>query len=339
VNRRSRIVWVTVGLAAGGAVTGTIAGFCAIELVMLVSDVQVLNLPSVLALSTTFGAPTGAVLLPALSWWLLRNAALGKIVAYLLVGTLAGAIVGFPLYLAGGLGGVVVAFVFTCLCCSFAASLLRASVNKAKLTRSAAWFLPICWFSLGLTVEMASGVGGMLSNPFFAWLIVPAWLLLGAGMFVATCVFAWQAGRSWQSPLLALSVPGALGLLYVLDRPIHAQQIRSYFSARRPVYEEVVRQLGDGSLPRSNGSTERIHYFVDDGSELRVAFPWPGGLADNWFGAIYDPTGDVMRSNQFKSDWSNWKDAELANVKGRFGGDMTGCTRLKAPSWFLCSFT
>lgn len=53
---------------------------------------------------------------------------------------------------------------------------------------------------------------------------------------------------------------------------------------------------------------------------------------------MYDPTGEVLKANRFKADWSNWNDPELASVKDLFGGDLRQARHLWG-SWYYCAFT
>jgi hypothetical protein len=76
---------------------------------------------------------------------------------------------------------------------------------------------------------------------------------------------------------------------------------------------------------------------VDLGPPIRVAFQW-SGFGDNWSGIVYDPSGEVLKSNQFALDYSNFYDPSLADVKRLFGGDMRGARHLWG-NWYFCSFT
>ncbi len=90
---------------------------------------------------------------------------------------------------------------------------------------------------------------------------------------------------------------------------------------------------------KSKEERARFKYptIIDEGPPVRVAFSW-GGIIDNWHGIVYDPTGEVLKANQFKRDWSNWNDPNLHAVKKLFDGDMTSATHLWGP-WYYCTFT
>ncbi len=77
--------------------------------------------------------------------------------------------------------------------------------------------------------------------------------------------------------------------------------------------------------------------IIDEGLPIRIAFGW-GGVIDNWYGIVYDPTAEVLRARLFKSDWANWDDSKLLAVKKLFGGDMTFARHLWG-NWYFCNFT
>jgi len=97
-------------------------------------------------------------------------------------------------------------------------------------------------------------------------------------------------------------------------------------------YAGIVEQLEAGTI-ETRGVCDGISYQSEAGPELRIAFGW-GGLIDNWYGVVYDPTGLVIRSNEFLSDWPNWQAPDLAQVKGLFGGDLRRAQHLGG-HWFL----
>lgn len=92
-------------------------------------------------------------------------------------------------------------------------------------------------------------------------------------------------------------------------------------------YQSVVTQVRS-TQPTTDAEfsyKDGLAYIVDKGPPLRVAFPWPGGILDNWCGAVYDPSGYVLNS-------------DLRDVRGLFGGDIVHCSALGG-AWSLCCFT
>ncbi len=110
------------------------------------------------------------------------------------------------------------------------------------------------------------------------------------------------------------------------------------FERDLPRYEAVVqRVLRSPPMPDTTPYRAR-DYLVDEGPPRRVAFPWPGGMLDNWSGIVYDPTGVVLRVTRLNPDWSNSSDPSLQPVMRLFGGTMYYCERVRGP-WYFCRFT
>ncbi len=102
-------------------------------------------------------------------------------------------------------------------------------------------------------------------------------------------------------------------------------------------YESAVEKIR--SAPERKSDFEREYgCLIEPGAPLRVAFRQPGGILDNWVAIVYDPSGEVLKSRQFKSDWSNWHDPTLQKVKRLFGGDLQWAEPLGG-NWYRCYFT
>ena len=115
-DRTERIVAVTAGLAATGAIVG---GFCAAVVATAVVAVEAkraflfsFDFLELLGIVAVIGAITGLVAAPAVAWGLLRRVPLGKAILVTALGTIAGAILGeivSPMnFLSDVLPGVVV---------------------------------------------------------------------------------------------------------------------------------------------------------------------------------------------------------------------------------------
>ncbi len=96
--------------------------------------------------------------------------------------------------------------------------------------------------------------------------------------------------------------------------------------------------LRDSTPERGYHDSQGLHYFVEPGPPLRLAFPWPGGVIDNWCGAVYDPSKVVLQANKFTGDWDKWHDQVPIEVIRLFGGDMMYCAELEPP-FYRCCFT
>lgn len=73
-----------------------------------------------------------------------------------------------------------------------------------------------------------------------------------------------------------------------------------------------------------------------DPSVVRVAFPEPGGMLDNYTALVYDPTGLVMKANDVGPH--DLHDAKHAAYVKLFGGDMISARPLGG-GWYRCGFT
>ncbi len=99
MNRTGRILAVTAGLIAGGAIFGGVAAIAALLIGASVTEGPGLNLldGSLLAFVFGVGALFGGLLFPVTCWVLLRRVALGLALLGTVVGTIAGGTVGWLL--------------------------------------------------------------------------------------------------------------------------------------------------------------------------------------------------------------------------------------------------
>jgi hypothetical protein len=96
MGRARRILAITAGLVVFGAVAGAIAGALVAMLGVAIRwgpfDAADLSLAAV---GAGFGAPLGAVLLPAAGWLLMRHVPLGRAMLGTTLGTVAGGLIGW----------------------------------------------------------------------------------------------------------------------------------------------------------------------------------------------------------------------------------------------------
>lgn len=102
----------------------------------------------------------------------------------------------------------------------------------------------------------------------------------------------------------------------IIFSPVRLTGVYVRFFVEKSTYERVVESIKTGNVDLTGKD-----YILDSVSPLRVAFPWYG-MADNWFGICYDPTGLVMNANILKGDYSNVTDPEYRKAGGLYGG---GC--------------
>ena len=162
-------------------------------------------------------------------------------------------------------------------------------------------------------------------NPFLTLLLDLVALLVFLSLGITgTIVGIKQRSRK----LLAVTV--AMGTISIL---VGLTPVGTIFSARCKLWREKERyQLVIDKLAAGADRTSVGHsVIVDDGPTLRVAFVWEG-LIDNWYGAIYDPTGEVMKANTRNGS------GHTNPVRHLFGGDLIHARHLGG-NWYLCGFT
>jgi hypothetical protein len=108
------------------------------------------------------------------------------------------------------------------------------------------------------------------------------------------------------------------------------------FRLQRPRYERLIAELSSVPSDRREHRWHGIRYIAEQGPPLRVAFPWPGGILDNWCGVVYDPTKLVLQANNFTGDWEKWRQQVPGEVIVLFGGDMLHCNEIDPPFYYCC---
>ena len=94
-------------------------------------------------------------------------------------------------------------------------------------------------------------------------------------------------------------------------------------------YESQVQLVQSGGVPGEQKLGCGLRTEVDPGPPVRLAFSWGGGILDNWYGIVFDPTGNVLKVNDA---------TQARQVSMLFGGRMTYAEHVWGP-WYFCSFT
>jgi hypothetical protein len=115
-------------------------------------------------------------------------------------------------------------------------------------------------------------------------------------------------------------------------------QFRHRFERLAPSYAAIIQRLESGSVPVRDDTTGDIRFLVDSGPPVRVAFPQPGGILDNWEGVIYDPSGAVVSAGEFGSAGSTSAFSAPPEVRRLFGGDLVACEPVR-DRYYRCWFT
>ena len=118
-----RIVAVTAGLAATGAVVGSVLGALTIIGWIVVESRRLTGSDwPVIGVAAVAGAAIGAVLAPIFAWALLRTVPLGRAILGTAVGTVAGVVVGPLIHAAGLIPGALAGFAIAAVALRLTAS-------------------------------------------------------------------------------------------------------------------------------------------------------------------------------------------------------------------------
>jgi hypothetical protein len=158
--------------------------------------------------------------------------------------------------------------------------------------------------------------------PIAAWVF--AGVLLSAIHLFRLPAVAERYKRRWNLAALAG------GFLFLLPMWGLGASLVQYgrFRWNRAEYDRVARAAAEGPT-----ESTRLLYDVDPGPPVRVAFPWPGGITDNWCGVVHDPTGDVLQVNTMELWTPQWRNHRVTLL---FGGDMVSCEHVDGPYHYCC---
>ncbi len=129
MSRPARILAVTLGLVAVGAVLGALAGAVALAIGLLITEGAMAEL-FVLNFTALIGAAVGAITAPVLAWLFLRHVSLGRMFVGASGGTVLGGVIGWIAPLAGNQIESALIGAFTG-CLLAAASLRRQALVRA----------------------------------------------------------------------------------------------------------------------------------------------------------------------------------------------------------------
>jgi hypothetical protein len=162
------------------------------------------------------------------------------------------------------------------------------------------WIFPIIAISLLIIIHMIRGISLTIKSKNFSYII---------------------------EPVAVVAILAAIIL-----SPVRFTGVYVRFLVERGFYVRVVEGLKGGKVELTGKN-----YILDSTTPLRVAFPWYG-MADNWSGICYDPTGLVMKANILKRDYSNVDDPEYREAAGLYGGGLRDTYHLWG-DWYYCNFT
>ena len=180
-------------------------------------------------------------------------------------------------------------------------------------------------------------------------LIINLWILvwaidaviIGLGLIsIIQLIIILRKKRNRSAAIVLCALLAIGGISYGTDL-IKDLGLRLRFQRLKPTYSEIIEKLSSGKIP-GEGNYLGTRYESETDPDLKVSFSW-GGIVDNWYGIIYDPSGKIMQINKsepFKGrDPGSPKVAkELEKIRMVFGGALYKAEKL-GDHWYLCWFT
>jgi hypothetical protein len=199
------------------------------------------------------------------------------------------------------------------------------------------WVMPAiiaAWTIAGLALSFADRPleDALWIESSGVWLL---YALAGLGIFL---VLLWRGDVHRRAPSSVALVVLGLGVFLThatLARRGDAFWFQRRFDAHEPQYRSIAERLSAGAR-LSASDTASIRVVLDAGPPVRVAFPQPGGIIDNWEGVVYDPTGAVASATGWVGVAGRY--SAPPQVRVLFGGDLVACRHVRA-SFYRCWFT
>jgi hypothetical protein len=195
-----------------------------------------------------------------------------------------------------------------------------------KFASKTAWWSVGIWFAIaGLTLLASDWLTEV--NIFLPMVTVP---LVGLGGLVIMAALA----LSGEGKAVGVLIVAAL-VLVLLPLPSWGGRLWFFisFNQHRQAYDAVVAEA-DG-LPR-DGNRHGVAYRIEPGPPIRVAFPQPVGIADNWGAVIHDPSDGVATAKGWGE--TNGDYTIRPDLQELWGGDIVSCSRITG-HYYRCWFT
>ena len=185
---------------------------------------------------------------------------------------------------------------------------------------------------------------------FHHYLIINLWILvwaidaiiIGLGLIsVIQLIIILRKKRNRFAAILLCALLTICSISYGTDL-IKDLGLKLRFYRLKPAYSEIIKKAKSETEPQK-GTHLGIRYESETDPVFRVSFSW-GGIIDNWYGIIYDPSGKIMRVNESDPRFQSQDpdapkvDKELYKIWMVFGGVLYKAERL-GDHWYLCWFT
>lgn len=188
------------------------------------------------------------------------------------------------------------------------------------------------------------------------WMLVAAWSAVAVGLvFASDWLFEkiWVLGLGIQGiwalvgALLCLSLlftgrwrhAGAVILVaaLVIFSPLASWGGQAWFWISFRQHQDVYRGIvaRSASLP-PEGTFRGVRYRIEPGPPVRIAFPQPVGVADNWGALVHDPSDAVATAKGWGKQPGEY--TVRADLQDLWGGDIVSCSRITG-HYYRCWFT
>lgn len=162
---------------------------------------------------------------------------------------------------------------------------------------------------------------------------------IGVLLLAALIIYAFAIRNRFAIISSCLLLAGATALLLV--QPTISSQgnrfiVRYRFKVNFSEYETIIAETKQGKFTNLYNEREGVRFLVELGPPVRVAFPQPGGILDNWEGIVYDPTGEVLKARGWTEPGT--KLSAPPEIVGLFGGNIVTCSHVES-NYYRCWFT
>jgi hypothetical protein len=161
-----------------------------------------------------------------------------------------------------------------------------------------------------------------------------ALIAVGLGLIGSVHWALSRSQKAWRNVVVVAVI--TIGSVAYLTDVFDGAGARFRFWRLQDDYAEIVKLIEDRTLPL-NGTYNGIDFQTEKGSELRMAFSW-GGILDNWYGVVYDPTGLVLQVNADRTDSPQARAPGSRNANELFGGVLYSARPLGG-HWYMCYWT
>lgn len=195
-----------------------------------------------------------------------------------------------------------------------------------KSVSRTAWWLVGIWFAVAALTLLASDWLTEI-NIFLAIVAVP---LVGLGGLVVMAALAFSGEGKAVGALIVAAL-----VLVLLPLPSWGGRLWFFisFNQHRQAYDAIVAEAD--RLPR-DGTRHGVSYRIESGPPIRVAFPQPVGIADNWGAVIHDPSDGVATAKGWGE--TNGDYTIRPDLQELWGGDIVSCSRITG-HYYRCWFT